>query len=750
MSKSGETSRTSIDLASRDKSDSRSRYGEVDVTVAKKQLFGYDGSVKRSSTSSTDSVVSISETEYSALPHLGSFMKSLAEIDKKQNRDKEVSRMKAAEEQNGSTSPSKVAKKVSFSLPSNEKLLDEAHLSAYSEKKNTDAAASANRPYGSVLSTSLKDSGKSKAILKSNFTNNNTDFSDPDFSRNTLKYRDHGLNLDLSDCGLDDTQTIQSELDDLNISLTPELSDCMKLLNRAEKKVHCQDITDIGSSNLKGNTPSSSSSSHDPLSNVPCSSVSSSDHYSLDRVMQHNRNTDPLYSSSTSHISGYSSSSKHAPSVISHSGDSAKGWQHEYYREMDDNPYGGSSSHSLYGDVDRSNYRSDLASSYSGHSYNQKSISKPHKQVEFENGTSNLDEKLHQLGIANNSKGKEILLASSANLRDDHKPPKSTETLLNSSFRSSSNSGNSKSYLNHDPLTSSYLYSSGVKGLSSSLKTDKKYSSLTDIPAAAYSTHSDAPRQSVPRGSIYTDLPNTVIRKYSSLTSLPTDHTVAPTFLAHSPISSSYLVPSDYVPTLSASHSFKQNSLPTSLSNLSKVLPLSSKTNDLFLSSHMRLPSSATSNYDFSASSSGAAPSSLPSSYAAAAASLRTTQSSGSDGTRPYSSVFSSSVGASSNTFTSSQSSARPAHSSYKNPLASDYAGSSVYLPHRDEMDVPKSPDNFGLDRPGNYSYTSDTSNLELPSTNSDSFLGEPKKRLFDSSDDFDLSMSPIKATRML
>ncbi|KAK3611409.1 hypothetical protein CHS0354_034856 [Potamilus streckersoni] len=37
---------------------------------------------------------------------------------------------------------------------------------------------------------------------------------------------------------LDDTQIIESELDDLNISMTPDFRDCMKLLNRAEKKVN--------------------------------------------------------------------------------------------------------------------------------------------------------------------------------------------------------------------------------------------------------------------------------------------------------------------------------------------------------------------------------------------------------------------------------------------------------------------------------------------------------------------------------
>ncbi|KAL4230309.1 hypothetical protein ACF0H5_010692 [Mactra antiquata] len=45
---------------------------------------------------------------------------------------------------------------------------------------------------------------------------------------------------------LDDTLHIESELDELNISLTPEFTDCMKILNRAEKNVHktVPDVTD--------------------------------------------------------------------------------------------------------------------------------------------------------------------------------------------------------------------------------------------------------------------------------------------------------------------------------------------------------------------------------------------------------------------------------------------------------------------------------------------------------------------------
>ncbi|XP_069129850.1 ORC ubiquitin ligase 1-like isoform X2 [Argopecten irradians] len=47
-----------------------------------------------------------------------------------------------------------------------------------------------------------------------------------------------GRSSERHDHELDDTQVIQSELDELDISLTPDFTDCMKLLNRAEKKVH--------------------------------------------------------------------------------------------------------------------------------------------------------------------------------------------------------------------------------------------------------------------------------------------------------------------------------------------------------------------------------------------------------------------------------------------------------------------------------------------------------------------------------
>ena len=66
--------------------------------------------------------------------------------------------------------------------------------------------------------------------------NTNTGRSSSDYN---TKPNDDSDDIDRVD--LDDTIHIESELGELDISLTPELSDCMKLLNRAEKKVHHRD-----------------------------------------------------------------------------------------------------------------------------------------------------------------------------------------------------------------------------------------------------------------------------------------------------------------------------------------------------------------------------------------------------------------------------------------------------------------------------------------------------------------------------
>ena len=76
-------------------------------------------------------------------------------------------------------------------------------------------------------------------------------------STNEYDRRSNDDSDDIDKVDLDDTIHIESELGELDISLTPELSDCMKLLNRAEKKVHHRD-SDLeddltGYKSVKGN-----------------------------------------------------------------------------------------------------------------------------------------------------------------------------------------------------------------------------------------------------------------------------------------------------------------------------------------------------------------------------------------------------------------------------------------------------------------------------------------------------------------
>lgn len=73
--------------------------------------------------------------------------------------------------------------------------------------------------------------------------------SDPldDLDIEIRRSRDRLDDIDKND--LDDTQYIESELDELNISVTPEFTDCMKILNRAEKNVHTH-VSDNGGNDL--------------------------------------------------------------------------------------------------------------------------------------------------------------------------------------------------------------------------------------------------------------------------------------------------------------------------------------------------------------------------------------------------------------------------------------------------------------------------------------------------------------------
>ncbi|KAL5011443.1 hypothetical protein ScPMuIL_009994 [Solemya velum] len=141
---------------------------------------------------------------------------------------------------------------------------------------------------------------------------------DLDLDVTGLSMLDDSLGIDLpsrhyetNDTGLDDTQVIEGELDDLNISHTSDFTDCLKLLNRAEKKVHrMEDYLEpkfLKSSGVDDFQPGS-------LTNVPISS-SSTHKNPLDI---HPNDLDFKYSARSSDLDfKYNATSKHSDFPLS-------------------------------------------------------------------------------------------------------------------------------------------------------------------------------------------------------------------------------------------------------------------------------------------------------------------------------------------------------------------------------------------------------------------------------------------------
>ncbi|KAK6172987.1 hypothetical protein SNE40_016530 [Patella caerulea] len=139
-----------------------------------------------------------------------------------------------------------------------------------------------------------------------------------------------------SDLGLDDTGAIKTELDELNISLTPELSDCMKLLNRAEKNVHVSKAN--GSKMAKNEVQVAGTTSSAPImpkSLFPENNASSSNHHqqqnfqtfsSLENCQASQSHYPPLTHTSTSAHPSTSAAAKRggnsSPTGLSFSGTS--------------------------------------------------------------------------------------------------------------------------------------------------------------------------------------------------------------------------------------------------------------------------------------------------------------------------------------------------------------------------------------------------------------------------------------------
>ena len=124
---------------------------------------------------------------------------------------------------------------------------------AKSREASKDSYQKSNRKYSaddSVLSEPSDAHAKSDDLLRrsSDLVKRASDLERySSGTRQNANDYDRKLNPDSDDSDkvdLDDTIHIESELGDLDISLTPELSDCMKLLNRAEKNVHHRESDD--------------------------------------------------------------------------------------------------------------------------------------------------------------------------------------------------------------------------------------------------------------------------------------------------------------------------------------------------------------------------------------------------------------------------------------------------------------------------------------------------------------------------
>ncbi|XP_071127035.1 uncharacterized protein LOC143042569 isoform X1 [Mytilus galloprovincialis] len=172
----------------------------------------------------------------------------------------------------------KSGKRVTFELPHDKNVTTSFDLEMPSPMKQN-SSISVSSPVKGVLKKSPNDSlnlSKPSSIEDNrsykSFSKDDSDIyvpktksyerSDDNLWKRSSNGHDESLNDSFAlenprksyrtDKGFDDTQQIQRELDDLDISLTPDFTDCMKLLNRAEKKVH--NLNDDSSMDLPSKT----------------------------------------------------------------------------------------------------------------------------------------------------------------------------------------------------------------------------------------------------------------------------------------------------------------------------------------------------------------------------------------------------------------------------------------------------------------------------------------------------------------
>ncbi|XP_071088027.1 uncharacterized protein [Haliotis cracherodii] len=560
-------------------------------------------------------------------------------------------------------------------------------------RHGSETTARKNSVDGNVSLDSFDGLGKKgKSILKTKERHDDSSstsvLSVPDFEVTPTKRLKHKHDLELSD--LDDTQTIRSELDDLNISLTPELSDCMKLLNRAEKKTHntegyVQDTggtrTDIALDNYSSQqsqllSPTLTTATVHPYRSNPDSlfSLQEQEYYSKFRpnpnMQTAPHNSGSSYSTLAFSDAGITRSNLYPKVVTSLPGSSF--------------PTTGLSN----------SYTLPTTTSVS-HSYGVSALVNA-SQLKGIHSMQNMDEKLHMLDITGDK-------YRASGLSDQNglaaKPDPAPESSYDQYFPSATVPPQSF----HSSLPINTTVKPSHRGLI--LKTDlpprypiQRRSSLDYCREVQFDPVKGSDAQNLHASQING-------RKYSSLTNIP----------AAIPLSSSAL--SNYSQTV-GNH----------LHKLNKLFPVSSSSSKgTYVSSG--LPYSMSSNPSFSLSLTG---STQASSHVAHPVS-RPTQA------LPANSMLSAAI------VTNPSVVSYPASSSITFASTALRTSSSKLLAE-DGLEYLTGASDVG--KTGNYSYVSNASN-ELSSRGSDSYLPEPKKRLFESGDDLDVTLSPIKSTRI-
>ncbi|XP_021365604.1 uncharacterized protein LOC110458283 isoform X2 [Mizuhopecten yessoensis] len=523
---------------------------------------------------------------------------------------------------------------------------------------------------------------------------------------------------------LDDTQLIQSELDELDISLTPDFTDCMKLLNRAEKKVNSHGEEEE-EEDMDSEPVDVYRSKKDYLGNYR-SKVGPLDHkddlksYSKpDPVTQDYKVRDDFksYSEGSSTRTETAYSSKYYNPRLEEDFKTSATSKSSYGGTLGDADSLGSKYRTSQSDTDTysNKYRTTLSSGY------KSELSSKAESEQYSAPTTSTSSG-DRYSDNYNAGGDDISrYRRSADL--DLLPPRTTAASLSSSTKPSSvysSTGSSlqkKPSLSGKPLgQSGFGRSPSVDNLfmspKSSQNTGSRYATAEDIPSFKSS------RLSLPSYSSNSSSKPT-FSKFST-------GSYEPGRQGRAPVGSMSETNQDY----------SKASLPP---RPSRARPYSDyeTTGGAYTRGSSNLGTSARSSLESAyPSSSRFDPAPSSSRYSSAPLSSSTS-------TTSYLPTTVTSISAS----TTYSVAHPPSSSTYPvASLTSNYPSSSAPPP---PSSYTSKPLDFETATKGGYSYHSNNSTLGEFSK-SDSYLPEPKKRLFESSDDFDVSLSPIKSTRKM